>query len=454
MTNGEPVHLLRVDNFHNTNGRGTWSPAGRQAQASTAAPDPEIPPASQSHGPGDMRFGEAAKGRIQSATGLTPGSITNSFEAMRPIRSANSPRHIRATNTPMTLAQAGEFIAAHEAGLRRDRVHAHLLRVDSDRLVAGDREYRLGEGVRRLCTRLHAPADYVAGLPATLRDRVLQYHLESGNLGRSSAPGDFWLFSRDGVFLDLVPAHLHSLDGGAVLQAVRAGVGDDAAALEVQNLTIDDEAFRIDLVSPRIANEVRPGDVIGGGVQVEHSLVGDRAPVVMAYVVRLVCSNGLVRRECLGRKGEQGGSRCTPRTRRLGSDRADAHQLQVEQVRRLVAETWEGLLAKMEAICRLRDERVDNPEKQLEQFLRQGRLASRGLMAVLRQAWTEEGQEPTAFGLLNALTRAATHPITVRQGARDITLTPRQRRLLARLAGLFAYRHVHLCPHCFSVLHT
>ena len=103
--------------------------------------------------------------------------------------------------------------------------------------------------------------------------------------------------------------------------------------------------------------------------------------------------------------------------------------------------TRQGLAEQLEGIRRLAQERAD--EHQLEQFLRRARMHSRRVMDQLRQSWAVEGNERTGFGLFNALTRVATHGTEV---------SGRQRAVLARLAGIYANRYVHLCPKCFSIL--
>jgi hypothetical protein len=62
---------------------------------------------------------------------------------------------------------------------------------------------------------------------------------------------------------------------------------------------------------------------------------------------------------------------------------------------------------------------------------------------LVEAAWNSEGAEPTAFGVLNALTRVATH---------DPSLSDQQRRRLDLLAGIFAGQDVHLCSHCYSLI--
>jgi hypothetical protein len=332
-------------------------------------------------------------------------------------------------------------VTASQAGLRRDRFPASQIRVEPDRVIAGGREFRLGgEGLRRLCRCFQAPADYLERLNPALRASLLQEHFAEGRYADPKlTDATSCVVSRGDTFLDLTRDDLLILDNAAVLRAVREGVGGDAGALVVQCLLLDDESFALDVVSPAVAEEVRPGDVIRAGVHVRHSQLDGQATQVMASVHRLLCENGLVQRQCLG---AHRGS--TPRARRLPADRPEAREMQMSQIRRLVADTWGGLQEKLGAIRRLKDKRVE-VQTALERFLRQAHLFSHALMGRLLAAWEEEGGEATAFGALNALTRVATH-------ARELPRWQRQR--LARLAGVYANQDVHLCPHCFSVLAT
>jgi hypothetical protein len=347
-----------------------------------------------------------------------------------------SRRSIRGANSRLTFAEAASRIVEHGEGLASERIPLSQLKVEGKSVNANGREFRLGpEGYHRLCDRFGAPADYLQKLSPELRGGVLNYHLHGTGRNRGKlTDANSRIFHRDGVFIDLGRSDLHTLSGADVLQAVRDGCGADAAAFEVHHLEMRDEAFRLDIVSPSVAIEVRPGDVIEAGLSVEHYYTGLRATTVMASIVRLLCANGLVQRECVG-------VRRTARTRRLDTGQQNAENLQIEQIRHMVADTRQRLDAKLVAIKKLASERAD--QAQLEQFLHQARMHSRGLMDGLQNAWAAEGDERTAFGLLNALTRLATH---------DAGLSARQRAALARLAGIYANRNVHLCPHCFSML--
>jgi len=343
------------------------------------------------------------------------------------------------TNRPQTLNDALAQVTEREAGLRRTPFPLSQVRVVPGRLIVGEREFLLGdEGMHRLCRRFQAPAEYLARLKPQLRAHILQEHFAEGrDSGRKLGDRNSCIVSRDDSFIDLARSDLFNLDSTDVLRAVGEGVGAHASTLEVQNLHLDDESFALEVVSPRLAEEVRAGDVIRAGVHVSHSQLDGKATQVMAYLLRQICTNGVVQRECLGEK-----RRSTPRARRLSAERPEAREMQIAQIRKLVADTWSGLGNKLEAIRRLQDKPVQ-VRTALERFLTQAHLFTHGLMERLLQAWVEEGSEPSAFGVLNALSRVATH-------SQEMPAWQRQR--LARLAGIYANQDLHLCPHCFSVL--
>jgi hypothetical protein len=357
----------------------------------------------------------------------------------RLVRTSDRPSGLNpiAAQNRLTWDEAIRKLNDHEAQIFRARVPLDRIRIVGDMLVAADRTYRIDEsGMDRLCQRIGAPSDYFRRLSGALRADLFQHHFRVRSFSdRKLTSDNSTLISREGVFLDLARGDLFRLPAGDALEAVREGVGADAPTLEVKAIHLHDETIVADIVSPRLAEEVRRGDVIQSGIRIRHSLLGSGATAVMAYMVRLVCENGMTHRDCMHYKR-------SPRTRRIDRNHPNARELQKRQISRLVAETWQTTAARMTSVRRLQDERVD-AAMTLEQFLRRSRLHSRRIMQLLLDAWVVEGSESTAFGVLNALTRVATH---------SSELSERQRQMLGLLAGVFANRQTHICPRCFSVL--
>lgn len=341
---------------------------------------------------------------------------------------------------PRSIAETLLRLEEADAGLRIDRVHPGSIRVKDDGLWADNQRFGLdGDGFVRLCDCVNAPSHYLAGLPSSIGTSAVQFHIEQ----RDYCPprhrdGQTAIISRGGRFLSMGRSDLLNLTGSEVVTAALEGVGERYADLKVSDLRFNDESFTLEFISSREATEVRVGDGICAGLQVQHSRLGDLPTVILSFVYRLICRNGMVHRECTG-------ARHTSRIRRLvGGTDAATEQLRT-QIRRLSSERWTHAQRLLEPICRSSQEPIANPLGVMERFLRSGRLFSANLLQWLQEAWALEGSEPTAFGVLNALTRVATH---------EMRLSQRQRRALAALAGIYARQSTHICPHCFSVLNT
>lgn len=400
---------------------------------------------------------------VNSSVWQTPESVA--VGAMnRPLALAHRrPALVHATSGPVrTLDDAIRAITTHESRLHSDFVDVDDLRIEGDRLFAGEQEFVLRPGsFARLCAWLHAPSDYIAGLPQSLRDQLLDYALRNGHFSDPKIPRNrrfakaisrCRLMSRDRVFVDFDRADLTSLDGATVLQAVREGIGEGVSDLELHRFAVSDEGFQLDLVSPRVAEEVRPGDIIRGGVQVQHSLLGEQTTSVEAFVLRLTCLNGAVAHVCLGKDGKHG-ARHTRRIRRLANTSPMASRLHCEQVRRLAAERFGQLRQHLDQVLALAGRGSVDVARVLEAVLRQARMASEKLRKVLiERAWRQEQHsESTYFGALNAITWLASHAeeLDTEEWYRP---SESQVRSLQRLAGTFLTHGAERCPHCYSVL--
>jgi hypothetical protein len=336
----------------------------------------------------------------------------------------------------MNFADALTAIRWEDARLEEHRVAVNRLTIEPSALLAGERRFRLTtRGLERLCDRFghrpKVPAGYLASLPDGLQTDLLRLHLKEGLEGGESIS----LFARESELVGIGRADLARLPGVEVMEAVAEGLGGKEDELEIIRYANGGEALWLDLVTYRAESEVKRGDIVRGGVHVEHSLTGDFATRVEGYLHRLACTNGAIHRECMG-------ARRTPRTRRLPATNPRARQQQREQVRTLVADALAKVSGRLRGLERLTTERVDF-EHLGENWLRRSRLSPQRLMPLLRRAYAEEGAEGTAYDALNAFTRVATH---------DHELSPSIREILARLGGMLALGHSRLCPRCWSLV--
>ena len=132
------------------------------------------------------------------------------------------------------------------------------MRIEGGRIIAGVTNSGWRARASIACAVILWLAHYLEKrLSPELRDNVLGFHLRSGSAVRAGLnDGNSRILSRDGVFVALNRANLHTLSGDAVLLAVRDGFEDDVPTMEVENLHIEDEAFQLDIVSPSVSSDV------------------------------------------------------------------------------------------------------------------------------------------------------------------------------------------------------
>jgi len=312
-------------------------------------------------------------------------------------------------------------------------------KVSGGRLIFDGNSLPLEENARgRLLAKVRAPIGYLKNRTTNLQLDALREHLEEGDFGRTPK-----VVTRRGELFTISHGELVELTHSEVLAAIGDSLGQDADGLSVSRIEETGGQLELELVSTAKSLEIRQGDVVKAGLHVLHSRYGDQATQVQTFIYRLICSNGMTRRECVSREG-------IVRTRRLPTDHPRGKALLLDQIRRLTARTWKQLEPQL-AELRATSARPADVQQVLKQWLQRARISTRvsddgevrTMMDRLLSAWRDEGSENTYYGAVNALTRVGSH---------DLGLSSRQRHALSLLGGLLAFSGVHICPRCFSLL--
>jgi hypothetical protein len=323
-----------------------------------------------------------------------------------------------------------------------DRVPVERMEVTETGLIFDNNNIPIDQNARaRLLAKAGAPVSYLAKRRVDIQVLALREHLEQGDFGDTVTP-----VLRCGQLFTIQCGRLVELTNSEVLTAVADSLGNDADGLSLSRIDRADSRLELDLVSPAKALEIRRGDIVKAGLHILHSRYGDEATQIQAFIYRLVCANGMTRRECISAGG-------IVRTRKLPAGHPRGKELLLDQVRRLAARTWQALEQQLTEL-RATSERRADVHQLLKQWLQRARISTRitearstdsarTVMDRLLRAWRAEGSEDTYYGAVNALTWVGSH---------DLELTPRQRRVLSMLGGLLAFSGVHICPRCFSVL--
>jgi len=281
----------------------------------------------------------------------------------------------------------------------------------------------------RLFTKIGAPGRYLEQHSPVLQATLLTEHAMRGDFGQRPT-----VVMNRNSFVTIAQGELRSLPIADVISAAQDGLGNDADGLVVTRIAGYPGRLDVEIVSPSKAIAVRPGDIVQSGLHIDHQRFGNRATLIESFTYRLVCTNGMTRRQCSGEG-------CA-RTRRLPVNLPNSSELQLAQIRRLVRRNWDGLQEQLD-VLRATAERPARVRELLSQWLRNVRVSPVTMLERLLTAWNVEGAENTFYGAVNALTRVATH---------DRELSERQRRVLGSLAGVLAFSAKHVCDRCFSVI--
>jgi len=326
--------------------------------------------------------------------------------------------------------------------LEMDPVPIERLAIADAALIFGKSSISLGQDARnRLFEKVGAPATYLEKRSIDVQMVALRDHIRQGGFGRAAKP-----VLRDGELFTLRCDDLIELTHSEVLNAVAESLGDSVDGLKLSRIDYTDGRLELDLVSSEKAIEVRRGDLVTAGLHIEHSRYGNQATQVQAFVYRLVCENGMTRRECISGDG-------IVRIRKLPASHPGGKELLLDQVRRLAARTWQNLEPQLRELRATSERHADVPHL-LRQWVQRARFSTRTtsrnrarrvptVMDRLLAAWRDSGAEDTTYGAINALTWIGSH---------DPELSLRQRRTLSLLGGLLAMSRVHLCDKCFSLL--
>lgn len=181
--------------------------------------------------------------------------------------------------------------------------------------------------------------------------------------------------------------------------------------IRFESTAITETRMYIKAVTPRIAGEVKKGDVVQLGVVVSNSEVGAGAVSIMPLIYRLVCLNGAIVNDARFRQHHVGA--------RIGADDKIVHMLSDEAIRAddnavllkirdvlratISQEFLDGQIAKMQAAT---NERITGDVPAAVQLLaKQFAFTEAEGSGVLRHLI--EGGDISRYGVLNAVTRYA-----------------------------------------------
>jgi len=304
---------------------------------------------------------------------------------------------------------------------------------------AGGKRFEVGGRVHRFsdeawestCRHLALPSDLLPQLRQHLGSLVLKT-LHGAGRKATGAPEKLRLArNENGEIASVAPATLATLPNQEIARAIRETLPAQipSQTLSVSCLSLSDAEFELSCHTQALTTEPCPGDVLHGGITIRHSQAGTAPTVVLGYIHRLVCSNGMTQRVCLAGRPS--------RTKRCKAGNSPARTL--EAVKEQLRQAWAQLRERLDGMRELLKHRMD--ANGLPEGLRRRWSINREVAKSIAQALQSDelGRTGTEYDLVNALSRVATH---------NSQLAQRYSRHLSLAAGMFAQRHVHQCRMC------
>lgn len=342
------------------------------------------------------------------------------------MRSAqNSPREPGATLEEALDQVRATRVDSFETSLRKIQYaggHSIKIGMDTHELAP--------EAWTTLCEYVDLPDDLLPQLREHLGGIVFKCVKAEGRRGKNAPEVIRVTCTSQGSVLGLAPHHLVRLSNIEVVELIEQTIpANIMSEMVCAQLSLTPTAFELDFYTRQSSVEPRPGDVLYGGVSIRHSQAGCSPTVVLGYIHRLVCTNGMTQRVCLNAK--------PARTKRAASE--NARELALIAMRDQIMGAFAQLEHRLAGIKQLTEHPLDINE--LPETLRRRWSINRRIAAEIAVALRNDefGRTYTEYDLVNALSRVATH---------NRELAPRYRHHLALAAGMFAQRRIHQCPRC------
>ena len=307
---------------------------------------------------------------------------------------------------------------------------------------AGDNCIKIGmdtyklmpEAWSTLCRYLAIPQDLLEKLGAGLGNLVFRALNKVGSKAKG-APDQFrFSYNRKGQIISIAPAKLVNLSNDDIVALIKEAIPSKIISQTLYaNLYLTETEFELDCYSEQMNVEPRPGDGLYGGISIRHSQTGTSPTVVLGYIQRLVCTNGMTQRVCIAGK--------PARTKRCKLK--NPKEPVINAIRDQITHAWTQLDERLAGIKDLINHKLQMND--LPEILRRKWSLNKKVADEINNAIQHDELERTysEYDLVNALSRVATH---------SKNLAPRYRKQLSLAAGMLAQRHIHQCPMCGSWL--
>jgi len=241
--------------------------------------------------------------------------------------------------------------------------------------------------------------------------------------------GNYALMVRDGSVTSVTrPGEYRNCNPSRVLDAIEKSIPN----AEYHRVLIKDNVVRLEIAGEKREPVVK-GDLVQAGSLVQFSPIGTVNPMVESYVLRLVCTNGLVAPHVLHTYEYGGGGN--------GGGGGEGDNIW-QWFRESIKDAYRSINPIVERYRQMIREavRAEDRAAMLESMLRQAKISGEAAHAV--RAMAMENPPQNTYELLNLITYASSHLI------KDADRVARAQEAAAEYVAESA--HTRVCPLCHS----
>jgi len=329
----------------------------------------------------------------------------------------------------MNADEARHLLQQRDDALTRQTVDAGDLLVqvisedDAVLEIAGTNDLQMSDGsISEMAKFFGVALNTFRKFPLDLQEHTLNRLLREQTQRSDGYLGIYSIGERAVAFTDPGRPHIRCVPIlNAALQAV-----DPSQEHELNNFSLNRHGFTVNLMSDRAVDVAHVGDITQGGVRLSHSDVGAYGTGLSAFLLRLICINGLTRSSSVAR----------------GHFTSDNELEAGAQVHDWARELYMEMDDHLHLYERLNEIPLPDPYGAIERMGERHHLTEDCSEMVL-DAYALESEVPdTFYRLTNALTYVSTH------GQFDSHVQPKK---LQNIADFLVGNGESLCPHCLSL---
>jgi hypothetical protein len=329
----------------------------------------------------------------------------------------------------MHVDEARQLLKQRDDALTRHTVDAGSLRVevvsedDAVLQIAGRDDLQLSDGsVSEMAKFFGVAVNTFRRFPMDLQEHSLNRLLRERRTAGDGLVGIYSIGDRAVAFSDPGKVHIPCL---TVFDGALTAV-DPNEDRELKDFSLRRDGFTVNLMSDKAIDVSNVGDVTQGGVRLKHSDVGAFGTSLSAFLLRLICLNGLARASSVAQ----------------GHFSSDDEYEAGAMVHDWATELYQELDEHLHAYERLNEIPLPEPYEAIERLGDRNGLSEDATEMVLDAYALESDLPDTMYHLTNAITYTATH------GEFE---SSRQRHKLQSIADFLVGNGEEICPHCLSL---